>query len=391
MRTTNNMLVNNMIYYMNNNLDRMQKYQDQLATGKKIMVPSDDPVIAARALKFRTDVAEVTQLKTNTKDAKSWMDTTESALGQLNDILQLAYEKAVDAKNGTKTTDDRNKIRDEIMQLKHQVISISNTSYAGRYIFSGFSTDKKLMNEDGTYNCTVSSSSTKAIKGGLLDLKPGNAVDTGVSNSFNISLDGTNYYNVTLTSGIVYDGTAGKTLDDLAKDIQQALQSATPIGAAGQLPPQMKEIRVTNEEGRLVFSLNDPTDANGNYLNIFLRQSASNDLLDRINIRTEGAPGLVVSRNEDIKYQVGIGDLLNVNVAGTDLFGTGIKGETGDLIARFNRFIDALSFDDKSRYISGGPITASASSPLDFSGGAFTFDIDIDGTFNTTIAIPAVK
>ena len=57
MRVTNRMLINNMINNIGGNLRRMEKYQNRLSTGKKINVPSDDPVVAARALKLRTDVA----------------------------------------------------------------------------------------------------------------------------------------------------------------------------------------------------------------------------------------------------------------------------------------------------------------------------------------------
>jgi len=63
MRITNNMIVNNMINNIGKNLARMDKYQQMLATGKKITVPSDDPVVAARALKLRTDVAQIDSTK----------------------------------------------------------------------------------------------------------------------------------------------------------------------------------------------------------------------------------------------------------------------------------------------------------------------------------------
>lgn len=94
MRITNNMLINNMKNYINNNLSRMDKYQNQMATGKKISVPSDDPIVAARALKLRTDVSEIEQYKRNVKDAQSWMDITETALSNIGDVLHRARELA---------------------------------------------------------------------------------------------------------------------------------------------------------------------------------------------------------------------------------------------------------------------------------------------------------
>lgn len=169
MRVTNNMLINNMVGYINKNLNRMSKYQYQLATGKKISVPSDDPVVAARALKLRTDLAEVQQYKRNVEDAISWMEITEDTIDKLGDVIQRARELAVDASNGTKTPEDLQKVKEEILQLREQIIHIANTTYAGRYIFSGFSTNKPLLKEDGTFNIVVMNSEKIMFEIGIKD------------------------------------------------------------------------------------------------------------------------------------------------------------------------------------------------------------------------------
>jgi flagellar hook-associated protein 3 FlgL len=148
MRITNTMLVNNMVNYMSNNLTRMDKYQTQLATGKKIQVPSDDPIVAIRALKFRTDVSEVNQHQKNLKDAQSWMDISENTIGSIGDILQRARELAVQGANGTYTPADMNKMKMEVDQLATQTIKLANMTYSGRYIFSGFKTDQPLVDAD---------------------------------------------------------------------------------------------------------------------------------------------------------------------------------------------------------------------------------------------------
>jgi len=137
-----------MINYIGKNLVRMEKYQYQLATGKKIQVPSDDPVVAARALKLRTDVAEIEQYKRNAEDALSWLEMTEDAIAKIGDIFQRARELATQAANGANTTDDLGKISEEIKQLKIQLVHLSNSTYAGRYIFSGYKTNQKLINDD---------------------------------------------------------------------------------------------------------------------------------------------------------------------------------------------------------------------------------------------------
>jgi len=75
-------------------------------------------VVAARALKLRTDVAQIEQYKTNVQDAMSWLEITESAVANVGDILQRARELAVQASSGTTTEEDTKKIKQEVEQLK---------------------------------------------------------------------------------------------------------------------------------------------------------------------------------------------------------------------------------------------------------------------------------
>lgn len=145
MRITNNMLVNNLVYNLNQNLKTMEKLQYQLATGKKFRVPSDDPIGASKSLKFNTDISKLEQYKRNAEDAMSWMNDTEAALAEIGEVLKRAYELTVDAANGTKDDGDLLKIREEIEQLKDHLVQIANTTYSGRHIFSGYKTDEPLI------------------------------------------------------------------------------------------------------------------------------------------------------------------------------------------------------------------------------------------------------
>ena len=155
MRITNNMLINNMMLNLSNNLNRTQKYQHQLATGKKIRLPADDPIVAAKSLKLRTDVAEIVQYKRNTDDATSWMDITESTMKQMTEVVHRFRELTNQAANGTNTPEELQKIKAETEQLKKQIINLANATYSGRYIFSGFKTDKPLLNENGEFNIDI--------------------------------------------------------------------------------------------------------------------------------------------------------------------------------------------------------------------------------------------
>ncbi|KNY28626.1 flagellar hook-associated protein FlgL [Pseudobacteroides cellulosolvens] len=376
MRITNNMLINNMMSYINGNLGRMNKLQSQLATGKKISVPSDDPIVAAKALKLRTDVAEVEQFKRNSNDADSWMSITESSMGMVVDVLQRARELAVQAANGTMTPDDREKIRKEVEQLKDQIIHISNSTYAGRYVFSGFTTDTPLMNEDGTYKVSVGSNETAVIKSGLIDLSKIPIDNTSSNLSFQICLDGTNYKTVQLPAKN-YDG-ALNSIDTLAYDIQSAINSF----------PELENVNVKNDGGRLEFSLKNTIDSYGNRMKMYIKRSDPEDLLDKIKLKTDPVTNITVSKSEEINYQIGINDNLNVNVLGTQLFGSGTKNDMGDFMISMNRFIDTLTRPNTNSFITGHNIAASVTSPLILTQNN-QFNIKVDGmTDYTTITIP---
>ncbi len=255
MRITNNMLVNNMMNNIGNNLVRMDKYQNQLSTGKKIAVPSDDPVVAARALKLRTDVAEVDQYKRNSKDAQSWMDITESTLANIGDVLQRARELTVQGANGSNTTQDTQKIAEEVKQLRAQLIHLGNTTYAGRYIFSGYKTNTKLIDEaTGEYYIDVNNSENIKyeigigddininVPGGDLFSNGGNAagqtsgVTTGSNvvlafpvdlsgTTLNVKVDTDTSRTITFPAGSIYNDA-----NALAAGIQSAINGATPSG-----------------------------------------------------------------------------------------------------------------------------------------------------------------
>ncbi|MDI6604617.1 MAG: flagellar hook-associated protein FlgL [Thermoanaerobacteraceae bacterium] len=140
MRVTNNMLIMNFMNDYNNNLETMQKDQNMLSTGKRINKPSDDPVAVANSLRIRMDMARNDAYTKNVDDAKSWLDLTDSALGQMGDLIQRTKELAVQGSNGTLTQADMQNIAEEIGQLKSQMIQVGNTQYNGRYIFAGFKT-----------------------------------------------------------------------------------------------------------------------------------------------------------------------------------------------------------------------------------------------------------
>ena len=158
MRITNSMLIKDMLWNSNSNLVSMSKKQTELSTGKRIHRPSDDPVGITQVLKYKTDIRETEQYKKNVDDALSWLEVSEISLLSAKDILQRVRELTIQAANGTNTPGDTQKIQTEVEKLKDELIVVGNATNAGRYIFSGLETNKKLFNADGSFNIEMTSS-----------------------------------------------------------------------------------------------------------------------------------------------------------------------------------------------------------------------------------------
>ncbi len=141
MRVTNNMIISNIMRDLNSNLRRLEKVNRNMGSGKKFSLPSDDPVGVARSLKLRTDLNEGSQLKRNAEDSLSWIETTETALMQIKEVLQRVRELAVQGANGVLVPEDSQKIAEEATQLRDHLVSIGNGTYMGKYIFAGYKTD----------------------------------------------------------------------------------------------------------------------------------------------------------------------------------------------------------------------------------------------------------
>ncbi|HEX3019166.1 MAG TPA: flagellar hook-associated protein FlgL [Chitinispirillaceae bacterium] len=137
MRVTMNQLNRSMQYVLNNRYSDLCNLQEQLATGKKLRRPSDEPVDVANSLKLNTKIKEYEQFKKNINDGLAFMNVTGTAMESLNVLLQRARELAIQASSDTIGDTERQYINKESEQLLRQMVSLIDTQYKGDYIFSG--------------------------------------------------------------------------------------------------------------------------------------------------------------------------------------------------------------------------------------------------------------
>jgi flagellar hook-associated protein 3 FlgL len=117
----------------------LQKLQQQIGTGRRILAPSDDPIASARALEVSQSQSANAQFITNAKNATSTLSQQESVLGQVSDVIQNVRDLVVTAGNSNLTDAQRTTIANNVQGYYDQLIGLANsTDSNGQYLFSGY-------------------------------------------------------------------------------------------------------------------------------------------------------------------------------------------------------------------------------------------------------------
>lgn len=141
MRITMLMSSQTMLRDINDGYDRLTRLQQELSSGKAIGKPSDDPYGTSRAMGLRGELAGLTQYQSDVDDGTGWLNTSDTALSQMSNVLQRARELLVQGGSDTADQTARNAIADEVDQLTDSVKQEANVQYAGKYVFSGTATN----------------------------------------------------------------------------------------------------------------------------------------------------------------------------------------------------------------------------------------------------------
>ena len=145
MRVTRKMMNDNSVYNINANKEYMDKVNTKMATQKKFVDPSDDPITAVRALRFRSNLTEVTQyLDRNVSDAVSWTGNTQTSIDSAKEIMRSLKAEYTSAANGTNESKDQRIYYENMKNLVDEYFSIGNASTEDRHLFTGYRTQDSL-------------------------------------------------------------------------------------------------------------------------------------------------------------------------------------------------------------------------------------------------------
>jgi len=153
MRVTNKMIMNNSASNINSAKEVANTRNKQMTSQKRIDKPSDDPVIAVRSLRLATTLSQVSQYYSkNIPDANQWLDITETALININDVATdcktICVGGSTDSYN---SQSDRKTMLTQLESLQKALFAEGNADYANRTVFTGYRTNSNLtFTEDET-------------------------------------------------------------------------------------------------------------------------------------------------------------------------------------------------------------------------------------------------
>lgn len=342
MRVTHRLIAHHNFYLLQKNLQKMDDINLKIATGKKLRVPSDDPVGSVQVARYKTYLNEASQYLRNMDDSLNRLQATERVLSSVTETLHRVRELVIQGANGTYTTEDRFAIAREVEQLLRDLIRMANTQVAGKYLFSGYRTktapfEISMVGKNGVYSVTY--------KGDIGDLY--REIERETKISVNVSGDSLFFAGTHLIVGSATGlnpnwtpGTAGVVFIDKTKIPYTATTTLQQLVNAinnSEVPVEAfitREIRVNLGNLSPVASLFEQ----GIYPGIFFlngkayeidRSMNLQDLLDKIN----QDPDLYASYQNGVLI---IGGLKQLNFAeGTTNFlqATGITDGQGNLTA----------------------------------------------------------
>lgn len=137
MRITNNMMANSFMSDMNNNLENLNRINQQLTSAKNFSKPSHDPAGVIRSMQLYTGIDANKQYNKNISNVINWLDVTDTALDQVGKQLGKIRDKLEEAGNPGFGETERKALKDEVNGIIASMSQTLNTTFDGKYIFSG--------------------------------------------------------------------------------------------------------------------------------------------------------------------------------------------------------------------------------------------------------------
>jgi len=142
-----------MLQSIDHSSQQMGKLMTEMASGKRVLVPSDDPIASTRVTQLNQEESAIDQYQENITTASGSMAQQETVLGTVSDSLLAVRDDLVQAGNGTNDAEALNSFGSEIESLTESMVAALNYADGdGHYMFSGTASDQQAITQDADGN-----------------------------------------------------------------------------------------------------------------------------------------------------------------------------------------------------------------------------------------------
>ena len=225
-RVTDRTLIADFQYAVSRLRRQQAEAQDALSSQKRLREASDDPVGAARSTVLRGESKELGAYRDSVSFATTTLGAEDGVLGQAHEIMIRAREIAAGLSGGLVTPEARQTAAEEVTELERGLLSLANTSVAGRYVFGGLSTAGAPFKsfDDPTFS-------------------PATAY-TGVADPFSVRTAREETVRITTNGGDVF-GSSLTALDDLRQTLEAGTEPSGNMQALADAAEDLRQERAS--------------------------------------------------------------------------------------------------------------------------------------------------
>lgn len=142
--------MSNLLATLNQTKLASQQATIEIASGRSVNVPSDNPTAAALLVQNNDQATFANGYLQSLNTIQGQLSTADSTLSSVVTALQRAVSLGIEGANGTLSDSNRTSIANELQGIQSELVSLANTSYQGRYVFAGTLTDTAPFVADDT-------------------------------------------------------------------------------------------------------------------------------------------------------------------------------------------------------------------------------------------------
>jgi flagellar hook-associated protein 3 FlgL len=116
---------------------QQQTLSSQISSGIRLSGLGDDPVAVAQNVQFSAQIAADSIFTQTAATTTAKMQVVDSTLGSVVDQINHAISVATAGNNGTNNASDQSSVAVELTSIRDEIMGLANTSYSGKYLFSG--------------------------------------------------------------------------------------------------------------------------------------------------------------------------------------------------------------------------------------------------------------